>query len=66
MVTVEQVKAWVLDWHKIGHAVADERAGWVWTACQTVMTSGVATAERPRRICRKCRERLKVGTLVGA
>ena len=57
-VTVEQVKHWHV-FAGVGHVVSARLGtGWLELACGTVCT-GDATGERPKRVCRKCRERLK-------
>lgn len=65
MVTVEQVSVW---WVKrgIGHAVGGLGNGMIHTACQTLVFGGESETqqERPRKLCRKCREWLKKATLV--
>ena len=58
MVEIEQVKYWHV-WQGIGHVVATNHGdGWLDLACNTVCTGNV-TEDRPARICRKCRERMK-------
>jgi hypothetical protein len=62
-VTVEQVPVWlILD--GIGHAVQGTNCGWFQTGCGTLTPGGTEQKEVPKRICRRCRERLKEATLL--
>ena len=62
-VKIEDVPRWAMDWHGIGHAVACEQAPYVYTACQSWANFSPLATGIPKRICRKCRERLKVAFL---
>ena len=66
MVGIDQVQRWYIGHGNIGHAVAACGNGMVYTACQSLIFdhARVTQAEVPQRICRKCRERLKVAELL--
>lgn len=56
-VTVEEVKMWAT-YKGVGHAVACANGYWVSTACN-IFANFDQTTDRPKRICRKCRARLR-------
>lgn len=58
MVKVEDVKLWATDPRGIGHAVAYTLHHYVGTACNS-FANFTRTDKRPKRICSRCRERLK-------
>lgn len=62
-VAIEQVKHW-LKLCGVGHAVAEVRSGWSYTACNKMISGDPTGTTPPRRICKRCRERLKVAELV--
>lgn len=55
--TVEDVKHWIV-FRGVSHAVGMERSGWCHTACNSLIT-GQSQPKSNRRICLKCRMRLK-------
>lgn len=61
-VAIEDVRLWAIDhFGRVGHVVA---ATGVWgryvhTACET-LGNFETTETRPKRVCRVCRERLKI------
>jgi hypothetical protein len=63
MLTVDQVPLWAVE-RGIGHAVSARNGGYVMTACGTWGNLNEQTAKTPKRICLKCRERLKDATLL--
>lgn len=65
MADLMDVRHIYLDWRGICHVVAKEQSGWVHTLCGNLET-GTSTTTWPvkRRICRKCRKRLKESTVV--
>jgi hypothetical protein len=66
MVSIDQVQRWYVIYSNIGHAVAGCGNGMVHTACGTLSFDNTDSTQtdRPKRICRKCRERLKVAELL--
>lgn len=67
MISVEQVPMWSVD-RGIGHVVAwcDYANSRVFTACGVFGNLPEPTGDRPKRICRKCRENLKRAKLSNA
>jgi hypothetical protein len=63
-VSIEQVPMWLPLRGNIGHAVELSKMGWYLTACGTFTPNGPPTPRRPKRICRKCRKRLREATLL--
>lgn len=66
MIIIDQVPRWYVD-RNVGHAVAGCGNGQIHTACGTIHIGPCAAdtqTERPKRICRKCRVRLNVATLI--
>lgn len=63
MISIEQVPAWIVSCG-ISHAIGRIAGGWCYTACNSMMT-GDHQKQHNGRICKRCRERLKVATLVG-
>jgi hypothetical protein len=62
-VSIEQVPMWgILD--GIGHAIQRSEHGWSMSACNCWSPSFHIQKERPKRICSKCRKRLREATLV--
>ncbi len=54
---IEDVQHWSMS-AGIGHIVTDSLGGgWLYTACNSMMT-GNLEAERPARVCSKCRAKL--------
>jgi hypothetical protein len=62
MISIDQVPRWYVSDGNIGHAVAGCGNGIVRTACGTLSFDNTESTQtdRPKRICRKCRQRLKV------
>lgn len=67
MVSVDQVPVWWVE-AGIGHAVGGCGNGMIHTACGTLVfgDSSETQKDKPNRICRACRERLKEATLLEA
>ena len=63
-VTIDDVPLWIVS-AGISHAVAERQCGTCYTACGSLIW-GDAQQERTKRVCRRCRERLKQATLVAA
>lgn len=57
-VNLEDVKAWMVDGAKPGHVCLFERSGWKLAACGVWTPNGTVMFNRPKRICRKCRDAL--------
>ena len=58
-ITIEQVTHWTRPWGREGACVVVSGSnGWVSTACGHFQT-GDAVTGKPKRICRKCRKKLK-------
>jgi hypothetical protein len=61
-VSIDEVKLWATD-KGIGHAVSRIwKAHYAHTACD-ILANFRTTPVRPKRICRKCRARLRFATL---
>lgn len=59
MVSVDEVPDWAIGEGRIGHVAAFWNKGWLVTACNLWSPSFELTKEKPRRICRECRQLLK-------
>lgn len=58
MVRIEDVRFWTV-FGGIGHVVEQsDGKGTLWTLCGSMMLNSLSP-DRPKRICRKCRARLK-------
>jgi hypothetical protein len=64
MLTIDDISHWV-KLGGIGHVVLTQDGGWVTTPCGHWMTGDV-TAERPKRVCRKCRKAIPTLRRTGA
>ncbi len=64
MIAIEDVPMWTVDHRNIGHIVMMRKHGWIFTACDSAgLSFGDPTQERPKRICRRCRAKLKTLSL---
>jgi hypothetical protein len=61
-VTIADIKVWAID-KGISHIVAAQVPLGTFTACGTVFAGDWRRKRRTKRICEKCRERLKDATL---
>lgn len=61
MVEIKDVPLWLTS-AGIGHVVVSIRSGWTSTLCDTMVSFPGDEKEIPKRICRKCREKLKKAT----
>jgi hypothetical protein len=61
-VTFDQVKQWIAT-NGISHAVGAMSLGYSFTICD-IMISGDPDKDRTKRICKRCREKLKQCELV--
>jgi hypothetical protein len=62
MITIDQVPLWAVACG-LGHAVESRNDGYTVTACGIWGNLRGHTKRKPKRICAKCRERLKDATL---
>ena len=60
-VDIKDVKVWAVN-KGVSHVVAEQTGAGTYTACQTLMWGDWRRKTRTRRICARCRERLKEAT----
>ncbi len=61
-VDIKDIKVWAVD-KGISHIVAAQVSLGTQTACNTIYAGDWRRKTRTRRVCEKCRERLKEATL---
>lgn len=70
MIAIDDVKHWLVDGDNktgIGHVVFGVQNGWTLLGCGARLGGCLkeeCETEKPKRICRKCRESLKTATVV--
>lgn len=61
-VDIKDIKVWAVS-RGISHIVAEQVAAGTFTACGTLFVGDWRRKRRTKRVCERCRERLKEATL---
>lgn len=63
-VDIKDVKVWAVS-GGISHVVAEQLVAGTFTACNVLMVGDWRRRTRTRRVCTKCRDRLREAALIG-